>query len=107
MGKRCLRTCPNRTERDRLQIKCIFFVNTYTDQEDSKQKESVGSAQQATLCTEFFAWLKIPFSRNTNQNFILTKQTTKFASANFQKMFSLSFVILRIQKLVDKQCRSR
>ena len=35
------------------------------------------------------------------------KQTTKFSSANFQKMLSPSYVILRIQRLEGKQCRSR
>ena len=41
-------------------------------------------------------------------NFLTTKkQTTKFSSANFQKMLSLSYIILRIQRLEGKQCRSR
>ena len=35
------------------------------------------------------------------------KQTTKFSSANFQKMLSPSYSILRIQRLEGKQCRSR
>ena len=35
------------------------------------------------------------------------KQTTKFSSANFQKMLSPSYIIWRIQKLEGKQCRSR
>ena len=35
------------------------------------------------------------------------KQTTKFSSANFQKMLSPSYIILRIQSLEGKQCRSR
>ena len=35
------------------------------------------------------------------------KQTTKFSSANFQKMLSPSYIILRIQRLEGKQCRSR
>ena len=35
------------------------------------------------------------------------KQTTKFSSANFQKMLSPSYIILRIQNLGGKQCRSR
>ena len=35
------------------------------------------------------------------------KQTTKFSSANFQKMLSQSYIILRIQRLEGKQCRSR
>ena len=38
---------------------------------------------------------------------ITKKQTTKYSSANFQKMVSPSFIILRIQRLEDKQCRSR
>ena len=35
------------------------------------------------------------------------KQTTKFSSANFQKMLSPSYIILRIQRLGGKQCESR
>ena len=35
------------------------------------------------------------------------KQITKFLSANFQKMLSPSCIILRIQRLEGKQCRSR
>ena len=34
------------------------------------------------------------------------KQTTKFSSASFQKMFSPSNIILRIQRIEGKQCRS-
>ena len=33
-------------------------------------------------------------------------QTTKFSSANFQKISNPSYTILRIQRLEDKQCRS-
>ena len=41
-------------------------------------------------------------------NFLTTKQRkTKFSPANFQKMLSPSYVILRIQRLQGKQCRSR
>ena len=35
------------------------------------------------------------------------KQTTKFSSANFRKMLSLRYIILRIQRLEGKQRRSR
>ena len=35
------------------------------------------------------------------------KQTTKFSSANFKKMLSPSVIILRIQRLEEKQCRPR
>ena len=35
------------------------------------------------------------------------KQMTKFSPANFQKMLSPSYIILRIQRLEDQQCRSR
>ena len=35
------------------------------------------------------------------------KQTTKFSSANFKKMLSPSYIILRIQRLESKQCRCR
>ena len=34
------------------------------------------------------------------------KQTTKFSSANFQKILSPSYIILRIQRLEGKQCKS-
>ena len=33
------------------------------------------------------------------------KQTTKFLSANFQKILNPSYIILRIQRLESKQCR--
>ena len=40
-------------------------------------------------------------------NSLTTKeQTTKFSSANSQKILSLSYIILRIERLEDKQCRS-
>ena len=41
--------------------------------------------------------------------FILTikKQRTKFSSANFQKMLSSSYIILRIQRQEGKLCRSK
>ena len=35
------------------------------------------------------------------------KQTTKFSSANFQKMLSPSYIIFRIQRMEGKQSRSR
>ena len=35
------------------------------------------------------------------------KQKTKFSSANFQKILNPSYIILRIQRLEGKQCRSR
>ena len=35
------------------------------------------------------------------------KQTTKFSSANFQKILSPRYIILRIQILEGKQCISR
>ena len=34
------------------------------------------------------------------------KQTTKFPSAHFQNIFNPSYIIYRIQRLEDKQCRS-
>ena len=40
-------------------------------------------------------------------NFLTTKeQTTKVLSANFQKMLSLNYITLRINRLESKQCRS-
>ena len=45
---------------------------------------------------------------NNKLNSLTTKkQTTKFTSANFQKMLRPSYIILRIQRLEGKQCRSR
>ena len=35
------------------------------------------------------------------------QQTTKFSSANFQKLLSPSYITLGIQRLEGKQCRSR
>ena len=41
-------------------------------------------------------------------NFLTTKKVDdNFSSANFQKLLSLSYIILRIQRLEGKQCRSR
>ena len=41
-------------------------------------------------------------------NFLITKkQMTKFSSANFQKMLSPSYIILKNQRLDSKQCESR
>ena len=34
------------------------------------------------------------------------KQTTNFSSAKFQKILNPSYIILRIQRLEGKQCRS-
>ena len=34
------------------------------------------------------------------------KQTTKFSSADFQKFLNPSYIILRIQRLEGRQCRS-
>ena len=49
----------------------------------------------------------ILFHPNTVNSFTTKKQTTKFSSANFQKILSPSVIILRIQRQVGKQCRSR
>ena len=38
-------------------------------------------------------------------SFTTKKQTTKFSSANFQKLLSPSYIMLRIQRLDGKQCR--
>ena len=35
------------------------------------------------------------------------RQTTNFSFANFQKLLSPSYIILRIQRLESKQCKSR
>ena len=37
---------------------------------------------------------------------LTTKKQTKFSSAYFQKMLSPSYIILRIQRLEGKKCRS-
>ena len=39
-------------------------------------------------------------------SFTTKNQTTKFSSANFQKMFSPSYIMLRFQRLDGKQCRT-
>ena len=43
---------------------------------------------------------------NTFNSLTTEKQTTKFSSANFQKILNPSYTILRIQRLEGKQCRS-
>ena len=45
--------------------------------------------------------MEIPWIGNAFNSLTIKKQTTKFSSANFQKMLSPSYTILRIQKLVD------
>ena len=58
--------------------------------------------------SDFF--LQILFRNQFNLNSLTTKkQTPKFSSANFEKkkLLSPSYIILRIQRLEDKQCRSR
>ena len=35
------------------------------------------------------------------------KQTTRFMSVKFQKLFPLGYIILRIRKLQGKECRSK
>ena len=47
----------------------------------------------------------IDFPRMPFNSFTTKKQTTKYSSANFQKKLSLSYIILRIQRLNGKQCR--
>ena len=56
-------------------------------------------------CTNSF---KILDGGTGNSVIFLTakKQTTKFLSAKFQKLLSPSYIILRIQRLEDKQHRS-
>ena len=52
--------------------------------------------------------MKVSYYKAADSNsFTTKKQTTKFSSANFQKMLSPSYIILRIKKLEGKQCRSR
>ena len=51
--------------------------------------------------------LKPPYSLILLNSFTTKKQTTKFSSANFKKMRSPNYIILRVQRLVGKQCRSR
>ena len=55
-------------------------------------------------CNEKYRQWKI---QKTFNSLTTEKQTTKFSSANFQKMLSPCYIILRIQKLEGKQCRSR
>ena len=56
-------------------------------------------------------WFTLEWQKSRQQNVFnsLTteKQTTKFLSENFQKMLSPSYIILKIQRLEGKQCRSR
>ena len=53
--------------------------------------------------------IKLTFYVSSLVNSLTTKkQATKFSSANFQKMLSPSYIILRIQIPIEgKQCRSR
>ena len=57
---------------------------------------------------QWYIGQQITVSRHLFLNSLTTeKQTTKFSSANFQKMLSPSYIILRTQRLEGKQCRSR
>ena len=49
----------------------------------------------------------VVISKHLFNSLTTEKQMTKFSSANFQKMLSPSYMILRIQRLEGKQCRSR
>ena len=52
-------------------------------------------------------WTMFGTSHCELNSFTTEKQTTKFLSANFQKMLSPCYIILRIQRQEDKQYRSR
>ena len=47
-----------------------------------------------------------PVAQGVN-SLTIKNQTTKFSSANFQKTLSPSYIIVRIQRREDKQCKSR
>ena len=62
-----------------------------------------------TSSSNFYA-SKMAFPQLSLFNSLTTctqNQLAKFSSANFQKMLSPSYIILRIQRLDGKQCRSR
>ena len=45
--------------------------------------------------------------KSYSNSLITKKQTKKFSSADFQKLLSPSYIILRIQRLEGRKCRSR
>ena len=60
------------------------------------------------IALDYAAHVHIILAAHAPLKSLTTKQqTTKFSSANFQKMLNPSYIILRIQRQEGKQCRSR
>ena len=63
------------------------------------------------ICLCFYIYASVSLgdgsSTSTLNSLTTKKQMTKFSSANFQKILSPSYIILRIQILGSKQCRNR
>ena len=78
-------------------FECAFTVNSLHISHFDMHAPTV-SLSRLNIQTAY----KYPINSLTTE-----KQTTKFSSANFQKMLSPSYIILRIQRLEGKQCGSR
>ena len=86
-------------EADRVSQKLSFFHSKKKGPEYAELYTNTFNKDLAVFRTSIFS---------DPINYLTTKkQMTKFSSANFQKMLSSSYVILRIQRLEAKQCRSR
>ena len=67
-----------------------------------------GRAKNKTSIVAFSESVCIHYASYSNIDSLTTKEyMTKFSSANFQKMLSPSYIILKIQRLEVKQYRSR
>ena len=78
-----------------LPVICMQILSTPTH----RQKNPVFLRKRLAACYQ-------PGSQLLN-SLTTKKQKTKFSSANLQKMLSPNYIVLRIQRLEDKQCRSR
>ena len=68
----------------------------------------IGGGHNNTEIMWYGYWCNITLHWYPFVNSLTTKQqTTKFSSANFQEMWGPCYIILRIQRLEGKQCRSR
>ena len=80
----------------------LFIVNKLHCGIFSDVRSGILLLEVFTVAVSKVALGSVHFNTSTTE-----KQTTKFSSANFQKMLSPSYIILRIQRLEGKQCRAR
>ena len=79
-------------------------IAQFVEGEENKRKQTMNTMTDGLVSNLHGKNCKLPYSINS---LTTKKQTTKYSSANFQKTLSPSCIILRIQRLESKQCRSR